>query len=291
MKNFFETVKNGLQFNKFLLEDLLFVEYSCPVGEEEFPIWSQRDYILHVLSGKKSWSTLDGTITAKAGDIVYVKKGGAILKQFFDEDFCMLVFFLTDDFIKGTVSEVKGKIALPNKPNRIDSQVTRISSTSVLTSYFQTMLHYFEVGEKPLKTLLELKFRELLISIISNYDNSVLAHYFLELSDQDQPSLPHIMEKNYRYNFSLEELAKMCHRSLSTFKRDFKKHYNTTPGKWLLSKRLDHAAILLHSESANITQIAFDCGFEDSSHFSRAFKEKFGESPLYYRKRVTHSPS
>jgi len=137
---------------------------------------------------------------------------------------------------------------------------------------------------------LELKFKELLISIISNDENSGLAHYFLDVSEQDQLLLPYIMEQNYCYNLSLEELAKLCHRSLSSFKRDFKKHYNTTPGKWLLTKRLDRAAALLHDNTANITQIAFDCGFEDSSHFSRAFKNKFGESPLYYRNRISKSP-
>ena len=225
----------------------------------------------------------DGTITAKAGDIVYVKKGGAILKLFFDEDFCMLGFFLTNDFIKGAIGEIKGKIALPNKPTHIDSQVTRISSTSVLTSYFQTMLHYFEGKEKPLKTLLELKFRELLISIISNSDNSALTHYFLELSYQDQPFLPYIMEKNYCYNLSLEEMAKMCHRSLSTFKRDFKKLYSITPGKWLLTKRLNLARNLILSTDFTIQQVCYDCGFESDSHFIRSFKNQFGFTPKQWR--------
>jgi len=290
MQNFFETVRDALQFNKFTLEDLLFVEYTCPVKENEFGFWSQSDYIIHVLSGKKTWRTMSGTLTATSGDTVYVKKGGAYIRQFFDEEFCILGFFLTDNFIRDTVKEVKGKVPIGGNPPQKGSQLMTIGHTPVLNSYFQTVLYYFESGEKPVKALLELKFKELLVSIISNDKNAELANYFLEISDQNQPSLTNIMEQNYCYNFSLEDLAKMCHRSLSSFKRDFKKHFKTTPGKWIMGKRLERAAVLLHNEKSNVTEVAFDCGFEDSSHFSRAFKDKFGESPLYYRNRVTDLP-
>lgn len=287
MVNFYEIIRDDLRFNKFQLKDLLFVEYTCPITEEEFGVWTQNDYIIHVLSGKKTWRTLHNTITATKGDTVYVKKGGSFIKQFFNEDFCMLGFFLTDDFIRGTVNEIKGKIPLSKNRDSVKSQAVRISNTSVLSSYFHAILHYFEGQERPFPSLLELKFKELLFSILSNEQNYQIADYFLELSESNVPSLTNIMEANYCFNIPLEKLASMCHRSLSTFKRDFKKYYNTTPGKWIMNKRLEHAAMLLHNESSNITQIAFICGFEDSSHFSRAFKEKFGVSPQSYRNRIS----
>jgi transcriptional regulator GlxA family with amidase domain len=95
------------------------------------------------------------------------------------------------------------------------------------------------------------------------------------------------MEANFCYNLSLDEFARLCHRSLSSFKRDFKKHFNVSPGKWLLTRRLEYAALLLKNSDLNIAQIAFECGFEDVSHFSKAFKEKFGLSPINFRKEVT----
>ena len=75
----------------------------------------------------------------------------------------------------------------------------------------------------------------------------------------------------------------LSHRSLSTFKRDFRKYYNQSPGKWLSQKRLDYSAVLLKNPALNVSQVALDCGFEDLSHFSRAFKEKFGTSPAKLR--------
>ena len=92
------------------------------------------------------------------------------------------------------------------------------------------------------------------------------------------------MESNFCYNLKIEEFAKMSHRSLSTFKRDFQNHYSKSPGKWLLSKRLDYAATLLVNNLSNVSQVAFESGFEDVSHFSRVFKQKFNQSPSRYRK-------
>ena len=47
---------------------------------------------------------------------------------------------------------------------------------------------------------------------------------------------------------------------------------------------LDYAAALLRSgEDRNVTEIVFDSGFEDVSHFSKAFRNRFGKSPTAYR--------
>ncbi|MGB9273770.1 MAG: helix-turn-helix domain-containing protein, partial [Terrimicrobiaceae bacterium] len=63
----------------------------------------------------------------------------------------------------------------------------------------------------------------------------------------------------------------MCHRSLSSFKREFRRCYGTTPGKWLIGRRLECAAQMLRTTSMSMTEIALECGFEEPSHFSRTF--------------------
>ncbi len=61
--------------------------------------------------------------------------------------------------------------------------------------------------------------------------------------------------------------------------------YNTSPGKWLLDKRLDYSSYQLRSTDKNVNEVAFESGFEDVSNFIRSFKKKFSCTPLQYRTR------
>lgn len=92
------------------------------------------------------------------------------------------------------------------------------------------------------------------------------------------------MEDNYCFNLSLEEYAKLCNRSLSAFKRDFQKHFNTSPGKWLMEKRLSHAMHLLNNLNRNVSEAAFESGFRNASHFSHVFKERYGITAVAAKK-------
>jgi transcriptional regulator GlxA family with amidase domain len=94
------------------------------------------------------------------------------------------------------------------------------------------------------------------------------------------------MEENYCYNLKLEEFARLTSRSLSAFKRDFQKIYNTTPGKWLTQKRLDHAMHLLTHLNRTVSETAFESGFENLAHFSRCFKQKFGMPPTALKQQL-----
>ena len=67
--------------------------------------------------------------------------------------------------------------------------------------------------------------------------DSVLANF-------DMPGkidLVSFMQRNFMFNMPLEKLGYLTGRSLSTFNRDFKKLFHTTPQKWLTDKRLELA--------------------------------------------------
>lgn len=99
--------------------------------------------------------------------------------------------------------------------------------------------------------------------------------------------LEKVMSENFLYNLKIEEFAKLCGRSLSAFKRDFKNIFNTTPSRWIKSKRLENSVSLLMDNDLNINQICYDCGFINSSHFIKSFKEKYNISPHQYRSKKT----
>ena len=71
--------------------------------------------------------------------------------------------------------------------------------------------------------------------------------------------------------------------SLSTFKRNFKSVFNESPGRWITDKRITLASQFLNASDKTVSEIAYDCGFEDPSHFIKVFKKHVNVTPLVYR--------
>lgn len=146
---------------------------------------------------------------------------------------------------------------------------------------------YFSNSHEPDQALLELKFKELVLAITANPANDDLRRYFSSLLQQPRSiTLQQIMEENFSFNLKLEEFARLSARSLSGFKRDFEQIYQTSPGKWLLEKRLNHALHLLTNRGRTVSEAAFESGFESASHFSRAFRQRFGTAPAMARQQT-----
>lgn len=90
------------------------------------------------------------------------------------------------------------------------------------------------------------------------------------------------VESNKLNKLTLKELAFLCNMSVSTFKREFQKHYEQSPIKWFQNERLEYAAYLLHQEKKQSSEIFEKVGYENQANFIRAFKLKFGETPKQY---------
>lgn len=284
--NLGEALRVNPSMNKLEIGDFLFAQYTCGIGDEKLGIWAETDYLVNVLTGKKTWRTPEGIWEAEPGETLFFKKGAAVVNQHFEADFCLLMFFIPDNVIRNTVREVTGMLG-PIQAN-VDPIISasRVENDVALEAFFQSVRTYFAGTEKPSEAVLRLKVKELIVSILTSGRNPALAAYFWKLSESDAPPVSEIMEANFRFNLSLEEYARLCHRSLSSFKREFRAHYQETPGKWLMRKRVEYSAALLRNSKMSVTEIAFESGFQDVSHFSRVFKLQFKVSPLAYRQKV-----
>lgn len=91
------------------------------------------------------------------------------------------------------------------------------------------------------------------------------------------------MEKKYQTHITLEKLAKIANMSKSTLNRNFLQATGLSPVKYLINIRILKAADILRTGRENVTETAFNVGFNDSNYFVRQFRKIMGISPGKYR--------
>ena len=94
-----------------------------------------------------------------------------------------------------------------------------------------------------------------------------------------------LMEQNFSNPFNVAMLAERLNTSERELNRAFKKYAHDSPSAICRKMRLAHGHWLLINSNRTITQIALECGFSDGAHFSRWFKQTYGESPSLFRER------
>ena len=282
MVNLQDFIEKGRFFKKIKVDDLLFAEFDCPMDEEKSSIWWHNNFFTYVVTGETILQTPGGRYIIKAGDCIFARKGSVITYNQAHDVFCELMVFVPDHFIKSVVQKYR-IILSPDETKKTGDTIIPLSSDEMLKGYFQALLAYFNLPEPPPDILLKIKFEELLVQLISNSLHASMHCCFHEICTLSRPSIREVMEANFAYNLSLNEFARLCARSLSTFKTEFKTLYHTTPGKWLLEKRLEYSRYLLENTEKNIDEISYESGFANNSHFIRVFKNKFMQSPWQYK--------
>lgn len=288
MINLYSAIKESDVFRKIEVNELLFVEYTCMREETKFGIWSNNNYLAFISSGKKIWKSIYHSYEVDKGDIIFVKKGANITHQFFDAEFCAIFFFIPDDFIKQFLKKNSALLDTPQKHLSEQDSILRVHPDELLESYYHSVQSYLSLPEKLNKKLIELKFEELLLSLFANKKHQSLTDYFIFLCQNKEYHLSQIMEENFAYNLKLENYAELCNMSLSSFKKTFKQHYKTTPAVWLKNRKLEFSQQAVLNSNNSVNQISFECGFEDSSHFIRVFKQKYNLTPHQYRQKYSN---
>lgn len=196
------------------------------------------------------------------------------LDYFFDQtcDLCTMSGFHAFFMIEPTIAKTSGfsnRLTLKgNVFNEINHQL-------------QTMIYEYEKKAWGYQTLLSSLFTTLAVT---------LCRYYQELStSRGQDISPLIspisyIENHYHEEISIDTLAKMAGVSERHFSRLFRDVYHTSPGQYLLQYRVQKAGQLLDYTDMPISEIAYQCGFNDSNYFSRQFHKIYNCSPRQFRK-------
>lgn len=227
------------------------------------------------ISGETKIVQSEATHRFKTGDIFLIPRNQPATIINYPKDGLphkTVVMLLTTQVLRGFYSKIEVKTKITAVP-----KIRSFSNHPLLESCLASLIPYFEIQEPFPENLASLKITEA-ISILRAIDpevDGVLANF----DDPHKVDLIHFMEKNYMFNMPMEKFGYLTGRSLTTFKRDFKKAFNTTPQKWLTQKRLELAHYQIAERKVKPIDACYETGFENLSHFSFAFKKQFGYAP------------
>lgn len=101
----------------------------------------------------------------------------------------------------------------------------------------------------------------------------------------ERPSAIDWMERNACETLTMDEVARKLSLSRRALERYFREKTGESPANYRLKCRLTRACRMLKNSDRTVASIANECGFHDQSHFAKAFRKKYLESPGAWRKQ------
>ncbi len=256
------------------------IVYSCFVpgewlAEHRFPVHT----VIYVYSGELVVDDNGHTTKIRAGEYVFIKRDHRLkmLKHAAgDAPYKAISIRFERNYLRDFFSRMD-KACLPADARRFRKAAVPLSKTPALQSLFLSLFPYTDANVKPKDEVIRLKMQEALYCLL---DMDVRFYPTLfDFNETWKIDLLPFMEANCTQDMTLEEFATYTGRSLATFKRDFAKVSDLPPEKWLISRRLDKAYDMLHNGKCKPSDVYVAVGFKNRSHFSNAFKRRFGMSP------------
>jgi AraC-like DNA-binding protein len=236
--------------------------------------------VVYIVRGRQVISNQDGMqILVEEGSLLFLPKDLYMVSDFISDnkDFAAYLFFIEDEIIDKYKSSFN---CSPSKENHAESDIHTFKANEQILNYISSFGLVYGASEDTSHHLLELKLLELL-NLIAIQD---VSYSFLSaLAQTKMPSVKRniakFMEANYSRNLKVEDYALLTGRSASTFTRDFKRVYDTTPNQWLMNKRLEKAHEILIEKDWSVTDTALEVGYDNISHFIKTYKRKYGLTP------------
>ena len=220
--------------------------------------------------GRQTWTVRKNEmiLLRRAQSVSYEKQGSEETGLFESQ-----LFAINDELLKDFLTSQQ--VQIPQMTEELGTQVSPMSER--LVAYCWSLSPYFNDPSQINPGLLRLKVMELLYNVMDCSKN--IFRQMLQLRQPVKTDIHRVVEENYTSPISLDELAYLSGRSLSSFKREFQDIYGTPPARWIREKRLSKAQQMLRSSSLSVADVAYSLGFENPTHFSRIFKQQYGYAP------------
>jgi AraC-like DNA-binding protein len=268
-------------FGKTLIQK---IELAGPF-RYDFPVAEQACFI-YVMNGELQYKSSDKSMSIPEDYSLFLNciNSGKHIHNCGQEENChiVIVTFYPDILKKIYDRELP---SLLHKPENIISNKStlKINNDFLIKKYVEGLLFYFENPSLVNEDILILKLKEIILLLAQSESAASVQLILSQLFSPVAYTFKQVIEANLFSQLTIEQLAERNNLSVSSFKREFARLYNDTPANYIRNKKLEKAAELLLLSDNRITEIAYDCGFNDLATFTKSFHDKFHSSPSNYR--------
>ncbi|WP_317173782.1 helix-turn-helix domain-containing protein [Mucilaginibacter rigui] len=244
------------------------------IGEISAEQFVPEHTFCYVIKGTMRLYDGNKTYTFRSGQASLIRKNNLLryAKEKVDGEIAKVFITLNESFLK------KFQVAHQAEPGKFRSAeaVLSLPPNELTANFIHSLVPYYKSGKlEPL--FADVKREELLLILLKQVPE--MAGVLFDYGIPQKINLEAFMNRNYKFNVSMERFAYLSGRSLSAFKRDFKSIFDDAPNHWLVRRRLAEAYFLIEKKHQRPSDIFVELGFEALSHFSFAFKKHFNLSP------------
>lgn len=245
----------------------------------------------YVLRGRKYIYYGDTRYEVKQGELFYLGTGNHYIEDVPEEGkpYEQIVFFYSPEDLHEILTTLSLNYRLEinsfHSCPACDNDLSHIvyPAWNMARYFFSNINQYLKddiFSDEP--TVEKLKTTELIYLLLAHPECCIKSR-ILKDANLAAEGFEQIIQRHIFDGLSTEELAALCHKSLTSFKKEFVKHFHEPPHKWFLKRRLTHSRLLLVSTNKSIADIASECKFTNTSHYIKLFKQEYGITPAVYR--------
>ena len=262
--------------------------------EFDYPLHKHKEFELNFVEHASGVRRIVGDSVEEIGEFDLVLVGGGGLEHVWEQGSCTsknireITIQFSPDLFEG---EMLSKNQFASIRKMLDDAQYGISFP------METIMKVYHVLDKlALETTEDERFLQFLKFLYILYElsvskganvlasNSSAKHASREESRRIQ-KVKQFIDEHYTEELGLSQIADLAGMSPVAFSRFFRQRTGGTLTDYIVDIRLGHAARLLVDTDKNVSEICYECGFNNLSNFNRAFKAKCGSSPREFREK------
>ena len=258
------------------------IRYDSDIASINARISLKQNLFSFLLEGQKSVQYAEEQVKITPDQFLLLSSGNCLMSEKIaaagGRYRSILLFFdntiLSDFFIRHPgVSDKKNKSA----------PFLMFEKDAFLVNFIESLGFMLAPGQLLSADMRKVKLEELLLYLSEHHPEKIQRLRNFNEEAEGDLLIRQAVRANLYNSVTVEELAFLCHMSLSTFKRRFARIYDSSPNKWLLEQRMHKAARLLKQGECKASEIYFELGYENLSSFIQSFKQVHGITPKQYQ--------